>query len=390
MELYVLDQDRNQIAVIDDYKSLIWAKRYSTFGDCELYLRATKEHFSVLQKGYYLERSDDDMVCRIEAIGLETDTENGDYLIVTGYDVRKILNQRIVRDTITFDGTAENFIRKMITANVTNPSEAARKISEVTLGSAKGFSDPWEEQVTFDRVFDKIQEVCQTIGWGSRMPLGNDRKFIFNLYQGIDRSYGQNVNDFVIFSPEFDNISSSKYLSDSSNIVTVAVVGGAGEGVDRSIKVVGNASGIDRHEAFIDAKDVSRDIDYSALTEAYPGGTMEVDNVTVYYKWNNQRIAILDHVANPTKATLQDVVYLSKLIGKGEETIAENSGSVSFDGDIETLVQFHYKEDFDLGDIVTIQNEYGLGANARIVEVIETFDENGYTVTPTFEYKEGN
>ncbi len=389
MELYVLDDDRNQIAIIDDYKSLIWAKRYSAYGDCELYLRATHEHFTALQKGYYLERSDDDMICRIESIELDTDAENGDYLIVTGYDVRKILNQRIIRDTITFEGLAENFIRKIITANVTNPSVAARKIEEITLGASNGFTEPWEEQVTFDRAFDKIEEVCQALGWGSRMLLRADGKFVFNVYRGIDRSYDQSENDFVVFSPEFDNISSSKYVSDSTSLVTVAVVGGAGEGVDRAIQTVGTASGINRHEAFIDAKDVSRDIEYSVLIETYPGGTMEVDNVTVYYKWNGNRIAILDHVANPSKATLLDIVYLPMLNGKGEETIADNSGSVSFEGDIETLIQFHYKEDFDVGDIVTIQNEYGLGANARIVEVIETFDENGHTVTPTFEYKDG-
>lgn len=43
-----------------------------------------------------------------------------------------------------------------------------------------------------------------------------------------------------------------------------------------------------------------------------------------------------------------------------------------------------------LGDIVTVQNEYGITMNARITEVIETFDENGYSVSPKFEYEEVN
>ena len=37
---------------------------------------------------------------------------------------------------------------------------------------------------------------------------------------------------------------------------------------------------------------------------------------------------------------------------------------------------------------ITIINEYGIGANARITEVIETWDNSGYNVSLTFEYKE--
>lgn len=45
--------------------------------------------------------------------------------------------------------------------------------------------------------------------------------------------------------------------------------------------------------------------------------------------------------------------------------------------------------DYNLGDIVEVENEYGLKARVRITEVIESEDENGYTCIPKFENVEG-
>ena len=39
-----------------------------------------------------------------------------------------------------------------------------------------------------------------------------------------------------------------------------------------------------------------------------------------------------------------------------------------------------------MGDLVSVENEYGISMKARIVEVIEVNDENGYSIEPKFEY----
>ena len=41
--------------------------------------------------------------------------------------------------------------------------------------------------------------------------------------------------------------------------------------------------------------------------------------------------------------------------------------------------------DYTLGDIVTIENEYGIRKNVRISAIMETWDASGYTAIPTFE-----
>ena len=69
----------------------------------------------------------------------------------------------------------------------------------------------------------------------------------------------------------------------------------------------------------------------------------------------------------------------------GFEKMAECVQITSFSGKIITGVNYIYKKDYNLGDIVRILNEYGMSVNARITEIIESRDENGYSMEPTFE-----
>lgn len=388
MNLWIYDERLERVGVMDDYTSLIWSRRYNEIGDCEVYVGANERNLSLFKKGYFIIRDindPDDMICRIESIELDTDAENGNFLIVTAYDCRKILNQRIVWTQTNFNGTVENFIRKIINENVINPSLQGRKISNFTLGSTQGFFDTIEIQSTYDYIFDKIKELCTSYGYGSKVTFDGDN-FVFNLYKGIDRSYDQDIVNPVVFSPEFENVVTTKYKSDSSQIKTTALVAGEGEGLDRVLEEVGTDVGINRYELFVDGKDVSSQIPYEDLIVKYPNGTIVEENYIVYYVVNNVKIAILDHITNPTSGKLLGQPYQILLHQKGEEQLAEKKPIVSFDGQVEPSYSYQFGEDYFLGDIVTVKNEYGIEADARVVEVIESDDENGYSLIPTFEY----
>lgn len=388
MDLWILNHNLEQIGVLDDYKSLIWSKRYNKLGDCEIYIGANERTIELLQKGNFVVRADDeDMMCRIETVELDTNAEEGDYLIVSGYDCRKILNQRIIWSQTNYTGTAENFIRKIINENVISPSLSRRQISNFRLATARGFTEALEIQSTYDYLFDKIQTVSETYGYGSRVKF-DGTNFIFDLYKGTDRSIDQTDNDVVIFSPDFENLISTKYKSDSSGVKTAALVAGTGEGIERVTKEITGGTGLDRYELFVDAKDVSPEIPYTDLIATYPNGTIVEENSIVYYVVGGVKIAILNHIDTPTTATLLGEPYQVLLNQKGLEQLAEKKTSVSFDGEVEPNYSYKFGEDYYLGDIVTIRNEYGIGTNARITEVIESDDDNGYSIIPTFEYME--
>lgn len=428
MDIYVLNENLQQVGTIDDYTSLIWAKRYNDIGDCELYVQATPKAIDLLRKGYYLTRLDDDMVCRIKTIEIDTNIESGNYLIVTGYDVKDILNQRIVWSQTNIDGTVEAYIRRLVYQSIVAPNLSARHIPNFQITNEKGFKDVILEQVTYANVGEKVQELCKKYQWGYRVYVENET-FYFDLYKGTDRS------DYVVFSPEYENLVSTKYKEDSSNLGNVALIGGSGEGSDRVLNVSSFAIGLNRYEIFVDAKDVSNTITWLELhtmypttdeggqgyiyktgTQAatyrmnyidiaivdaqqlvelkqdYPNGNEQTIGGVLYYRIYDAIIADLDTFA-PTdtdSVRLRNLVYSVYLLNRGYEKLSEYGTKVTFEGSVEPNVTFKYKYDYTLGDIVTVENEYGIKLEARIVEVIETFDEKGYSVEPKFEYMEVN
>ena len=72
-ELYLLDEELNKKHIIDTYSSVIWTPRYNTLGDCELVIQASQDNFKKIKECRYISRDDDEMVCEIKKIEIQTD-----------------------------------------------------------------------------------------------------------------------------------------------------------------------------------------------------------------------------------------------------------------------------------------------------------------------------
>ena len=430
MNFYILDEDMTAIALVDVYKSYIWAERYRAEGDCELYLPATVEMLDLLQIGRFILKDGSTMLCQIKKVTLTTNTEDGDFLTVIGYDTARWLEQRIVWGTEYCDGSIETFIRDLVSRSMGPEASAERQMKKngnviFQLGTAAGFIDVATEQMSYVNLGEKIKEYCLTNGWGYRVRYDDSGSYPvlkFELYNGEDRS------EEVIFSDEFENIASSVYDRDATNIGNVTLVAGSGEGPARRRTTIGTAQGCDRFEVFTDRRDEADKITYESLVEMYPDGRVSGSGGEYGYYLNNLAIPVTNdeykawlsinfpdgmwttrseggwwynledlYIASVPSATpadrdectLYDVVYLQWLAADGFDKLAEYGESVSFEGAIEPHVTFEYQIDYFLGDIVTVENHYGVSEKARIIEVVEAEDENGYTCQPSYEYVEG-
>ena len=373
------------------------------------------------------------MVCQIRYIELDTNAEEGNYLIIKGYDVSKWLDQRIVWNTMTADGVAETFIRNMVDKSLSDTaSERQIKNANGTkifyLENPQGFTEALTEQVSYKNVGEKVRDYCRRFGWGYRVRIyetANIRVFLFGLYKGEDKS------QTVIFSDDYENLAETKYVSDETNMGNVALVAGEGEGAARVRSACGNAESDDRFEIFAEAKDLSKTITWEELTDIYPlqsqgghgyisgssqigyvymmtsidilildsaqlaslkaqypSGTEVTIDGNLYYRISSVPIANLPHssMSDTDEVVLKDIIYSVYLLTRGYEDLAEYGAITSFEGTAEPNTTFIYKEDYFLGDIVTVQNSFGISVGARIVEVVEVNDDNGYRVEPKFEY----
>lgn len=427
-DIYVLNKNLETIGVIDTYKSCIWSNRYNELGDCELYLEATVENVNLIRNGTYLMRNDDDMLCKVEKIEVDTSVEDGDYLIITGVDSKHLLHQRIIWGNMNCNGKVEDFIRDIITKSMINPSMGIRKFLKenggqlLYLGEKANLTEVTTEQVSYDNIEEKVQGYCKKYNWGYKIILKNYALY-FYLYKGTDRS------ENVVFSEDYENLETTKYIEDNSNLGNSGLIEAESyklteEASQKKLQTIGNASSTERYEIFIDESSISNIITWGELTTLYPNGSIILDGSGYVYKMSVLNIQIVDQnqltylrnkYPNGTEVVidgnnyyrisnviiadlkdnnplendnvmLRDDIYFVYLLNKGYEHLSEYGSSISFDGAVEPNTTFEYKKDYFLGDLVTVENKFGISSKARIVEVIEVHDENGYSVEPKFEY----
>lgn len=346
MEFYILNSSLQILGIIDTYKSAIWTRRYYTSGDFELYVPASDTNIDLLQKGNYVVRVDDTTKgAIIQKVGIQTDAENGDYLTASGKSLSSILSRRIMWKQTSYNGYLEKMLRQMIKDNFLASDISARNISQLELGEEIGLPYTIRKQMTGDNIETALTEICQSYGIGYDVQFNmSDRKFTFILYEGQDRSYRQNVNPYVVFSPDFENIISSQYDNDASAFKNTAQIAGEGQGVDRVKTTVGNNySGLNRYELFVDARNQSS---------------------------NNGEVSRSD--------------YLTLLQNIGYEKLAELGITESVNSEVAENETYKLNRDYFLGDVVEIVNEYGISMTPRVTEVIECQDDTGYTCIPKF------
>ena len=357
MELYVMDQDFEQLDIVENTESVIWKKCYAEAGEFEIYTAASDEYVDLLQIGRYIVRHDDDMVGIIEKINMQIDDDGRDMLLVSGRCAKALFARRIINRQQTFSGTVWNRMYWMLSDHAVNPSDPNRAIPNTAIADVdnaiKGLSA--QTQHTGTNLMTAVIDLVSSNNLGWKVPVV-DGKFTATLISGVDRTVDQTDREPVIFADEYDNLISSDYLCDLTNYANVATIAGEGEGADRTwtgVDATGKASGtytgMNRYEMYVDARDMQKKVTDSAGKET----------------------------------TLTAAQYTAQLQARGLEKLVEVSKTETFEGEID-IGSYTYRTDYDVGDLVAIRDKHGITANTRITAVEEIEDGDGYTVTPTF------
>ena len=343
MELYIFDRDLNFQGILESFFSLRWVRRYSKCGEFELHCSLTSETLQLLQKGNVVWKKDDLEAGYIEYRNLSQDSEGKEALVVKGKFLTGYLGRRIIWGTENLNTTAELAIRTLINNHAINPINADRKIDLLTLGEIKNYTQSISMQVSYKNLLEEIENIANASELGIRTLLDmQNKQMIFDIYEGIDRTAGQSINAPAIFSKEFENVLEQEYIDSLNNYKNIALVAGEGEGSERKFITVGGGTGLDRYELFVDARDLQQE---DMTNEEY-------------------------------EAVLQN---------RGQSKLAEMREIQTFESKININSNLTYKEDFDLGDVVTCTSKkWGITIDTRITEVEEIYEESGFSVNITF------
>lgn len=357
MDIYITDEKLEVLTVIDYCRSIIWHSKYCGAGDFELYIPASQYLFGTIHEGCFAYRKDNDTTMIVEKIQLQTTAENEDFIIISGKSAESIIGRRIVWEQTNMYDYVCMMVKQLMNENLIAPTDTARQIPLIKMGDCVSSATKVRKQITGDNLLDAIVNLLSTYGYGFRLTKNIVRlasKLSFEIINGTDRSVNNSGNNpHVKFSYEFDNLLSSDYSADYTDYKNITLVAGEGEGTARKTWVVhtgdgdgfvGEPTGINRREVYTDDSSISSN-----------------------------------------EGEIDDATYEMMLDERGVEALNETKALTTFTGEIVPNASYKLGEHYFLGDIVTIEHQYGISANVRITDITENLDENGYNVVLTYE-----
>lgn len=515
MEVWILSQDLESLAIVDAFDSFIWTDRYAEYGDFELYIPTNTEMLKTCAKDNYVWLSGSEHLMIINEQEIDSESVDGSSMIIRGYSLESLLARRIIWSETSYNGNFQDSIRKMLNDAIINPSDPSRKIDNFVFDRN---TDPaitdlkLDQKYLGDNIYTVIKDLCADNGIGFKItPNFDDKTFHFKLYNGVDRTFAQTIRPFVLFSPQYENLVSSNYKNYNKDSANTALVYGMERekkvpDVYRTVKTTTGDSNTDANkvtrrtetvtttEYAKDGSVVSKTVEETTSRKTESGlNDAETKTTTVYNSYgemvsqtvnhnentgtkhetknadnevtrttgsetkvetnsetdengtenkktttktvydkdgngdiNSETVTTTVDEWNSTKKTkkLKSRVYrLSQTVGgssggvhrrelfvdaqdvseqdeegvdltdsqinsrlesKGTTEVRKNKEQTTYEGKTDPNVMYKYKEDYDLGDIVQIQNEYGLEGTSRISEIVFSQSTDATTVLPTF------
>lgn len=326
MILHVFSPEFERKGIIRRTISTTWEESHADRGTFSSTCVDTEENSTLLNVGWYLYREEKKTAMVIAKI--ERDSEKNQ-IRINGYSTTELLNQRIIWPVITITNI-EQGMYSIINNN--------RPIPNFTTAPLKGFTETQTTQFTGRSVLEAEKQLAGIHDWGFKTVFDRtSKKHVFTVYKGNDKTLKNGTSAPVVLSDRLGGIANIKITDDNSNFKNFAYVAGQGEGIDRISDTVGTATGLNRFELFVDARDIAQEEDM----------------------------------------TMED--YKKLLRARGVAKLTEHVRQLSFTGEPITgpTASNIFDSTYFLGDKITcISRKYGIQIDARITKSVEIEERN--------------
>lgn len=356
------------LGIVDGVKSIAWDVTFSGTSNFKMWVARSKSNYDILKHGNVVASNGDAFL--VQKVEVDRDEDSGMLMCVSGKSIDVLMSQRIVTGTYIADNkylsevVHELFYNNFVAMGNDSLLGKWRNFGGMAGGvmssSVSGKYGPkLSFQTSYSNVLGQLDKVVDGTGYGWKLKFSaSGKKMYMTLNAVVDKS--KSSSSPIVLSTDFEDVLSSEYSNDYSDLKTIAYVFGEGEGsarkyvvVDLSDKLVGT-DGRDTmmSEMYVDARD---------LQSTYKDST-------------------------GTEKTMSSEQYDSLLLDRGTKKLLENAVTESFTADIRALgsMQFKLGEDYTLGDKVTIvDREIGVSMDAVLVKVEESLSDK-YEVKCSF------
>ncbi len=383
----VYDRYLNLLTETDSFQSFQFTRNYHGIGGFELHINRYMQGAETLEKGNLVSLHEPHKVGIIltKETVLDEQGKATENIKLTGTTLCGLMNRRITvppkhTSHDRKQGNAETVMKHYVNNHFLNPVDPKRKFPNLIIApnQNRGTNIEWESR--YKNVADELEKVSLLSGLGWEVTADfNNKRFIFDVIESKDLTQANTQgNSPVFFSPEFDNVKSMQFIDSDNDLRNIGYVGGQGEGVERKIIQLGDVSGWDRLETFVDARDIG-DTDEETdeeLTEE------EIEQLLT--KRGNEKMAEMQsllsleaEIITPIKRTVYEESH------EGFNHPAQPTQSQA--RKVQFISTFQYEKDFNLGDKVDIINKsWGVKLSTPIIEITEIHEPSGFRLEAVF------
>lgn len=332
-------------AIIDDFIECSFERNLYQAGSFTISINYNIPNAQLFQRGLFVQFGNDpydfgEIISISDAIS--SDGKGSQLRTITGYDSRYILKRRVIKNMNSnglwvMTGKGETVLRNLIADQCGAGAEAKRQLP--IINSIPDPANAIGKEYSVSEQFSNLYEVCKTIatqseiGW--RLKFDNS-----SLTLTLECYEGENRAQTVQFSTSFDSLADGQFTDSSDSYTNAIYVGGKGQNDDRDIYEGedGAPEGLDRYEA-----------------------------------WDNQ--------SNMTTEDEYEAEALSMLTQYGQTVTVSGNGLAKS--------PYIYKEEYDVGDIITLAFS-GKSAAVQILSVTEHWAFGQYSINFSFGKPQNN
>ncbi|NLL92504.1 MAG: hypothetical protein GX222_08885 [Ruminococcaceae bacterium] len=362
---FIYNKDRERIGILQHDESVQWLEDYQRPGEVKIDAQATPENIAMLVDGNRVYNAYTGTVAKIIHISI-SQTEAETIITARANMTSEMLDDRVV----------------MATENITNAEAAIYSIYSknqrslpISIGSVEGYTDLANMEISWDTVLNAITKIAEVSGLGFKIIFDPETGAeTLKVYKGINRTSELSENYIGYFGTDVGNIENVSIETGSTDYKNAAVVAGAGEGANRTVRIIslGSVSGDNRKELYVDARDLQKEYQVATPTGSYD------ENGNPIYTYETHLYT--------------DEEYHAILEARGMEKLAEHLKTFSITCDI-LQSNIKYGIDYGLGDRIPVKlPEYGILATARISSVTMIYEREGnktIALLSEFELEEG-
>jgi hypothetical protein len=341
-------------------KSIMWAERYRDPGEFELVDNLSSGLVDILPIGTLISHYGTLEVMIVENQEIDDSKEEDPVIKITGRSLESSLENRIVGTNqiranpiigLGYNLAAANtwnqivlLINDHINSNI-NVNDNFGNISAASIVS--GITGVSEARLLKPEAVDKaVLDLLAIDDCGIKVirrntfgaPGGSATQTVFCVHNGINRS------NTVIFSWQGGDLDIVDYLWTDKPLKNSAMI------IGRYVNT------------YVDTANVTK---FNRKTMIVPA-----DDIDGYL------------TAAPSGATLNNIV--AQMQTRGRQALEKQNRLTISRADISNLSKYHYRQDYNIGDLISLDGNFGQIAVMRVFEYVEIQDENGESGHPTF------